>query len=176
MSQRKDNLTVQRGIFYGIFLTLIVFVTLYIFIPHLDYDPGLLSRIKLGIKCLVFPALFFVVLIIRIGSQRFGNPAEDPTRVLASSHSMEVDLRVLANTHEQLSIFIINVMALSILLPFPYLTLLPIYSGIFIFGRLVFWLGYRHNPLLRALGFALNILPALAGLIYCAIALIWLSA
>ncbi|MFL0771806.1 MAG: MAPEG family protein, partial [Prochlorococcus sp.] len=106
---------------------------------------------------------------------RFGNPAEDPTRVLASSHSMEVDLHVLANTHEQLSIFIINVMALSILLPFPYLTLLPIYSGIFIFGRLVFWLGYRHNPLLRAPGFALNILPALAGLIYCAIALIWLS-
>ncbi|MDP6203089.1 MAG: hypothetical protein QGG12_02675 [Prochlorococcaceae cyanobacterium ETNP18_MAG_14] len=111
-------------------------------------------------------------MIIHIGSEGFGNPAEDPTTVLASSHAMDVDLRVLANTHEQLIVFIVNTMALAVLLPFAYLKLLPIYSGTFVFGRLLFWVGYRYHVLLRAPGFALNIFTALAALIYSSIALL----
>jgi len=155
-----------------ILLTFVVFAAFFFLLPNSDQEPGQPNRFKLAIECLVFPALFFLILIIRIGSERFGNPAEDPTTVLASSHAMDVDLRVLANTHEQLIVFIVNTMALAVLLPFAYLKLLPIYSGTFVFGRLLFWVGYRHHVLLRAPGFALNIFPALAGLIYSSIALL----
>ncbi len=172
MTQRRDNLVVKRGILLGIALTFAVFLLSFHLLPNLNHEPGLLMRLKIGVKSLVFPALFFLLMIIRIGTQRFGNPAEDPTRVLASSHAMQVDLRVLTNTHEQLILFMINAMALAILLPFTCLTLLPIYSAIFVIGRILFWAGYRHNVLWRAPGFGMTLLPALIGLLYSAIALL----
>jgi len=171
LSQKTDNRVVKRGILLGIGLTLVIFPVCFNLIPQIDHEPGLLARLKLGIECAVFPGIFFLILIIRIGMQRYGNTAEDPTELLASSHAMEVDLRVLTNTHEQLLVFAINLSALSILLPFSYLTLLPIYSGTFILGRMMFWAGYRHQVLWRAPGFGLNMFPAALGLIYSAIAI-----
>jgi len=176
MSQKRDNLVVKRGILLGIALSISVLMLSFHFLPNVDHEPGLLMRLKIGVKSLVFPALLFLLMIIRIGAQRFGNPAEDPTRVVASSHAMQVDLRVLANTHEQLILFMINAMALAVLLPFACLTLVPIYSAIFVIGRILFWAGYRHNVLWRAPGFGMTLFPAIIGLIYSAIALLITSA
>ena len=69
---------------------LLMFITLYLLTPKID----LISRIKLSIECLVFPLIFFLVTMVRVGSQRFGDPSDDPTKVVANSESVAVRLRV----------------------------------------------------------------------------------
>ena len=167
MTQAQNNSIVKRGIVSGLIVTVIVFPGLYFLLPHFSHELDLLKRLQLGISCLVFPGLFLLVLILRIGSQRFGNVSEDPTEVIADSRAMKIDLRVLSNSHEQVMLFVINTLGLAVLLPFSYLSLLPIYSGLFVIGRVSFWAGYRHHVLWRAPGFALTVLPALVGLSYC---------
>jgi hypothetical protein len=167
MSQERNNQIVKWGGVSGVLFTLVVFPGLYFLLPHFHQELGLPERLELGVGCLFFPGLFLLLLIIRIGSQRFGTAAEDPTKVLASSEAMKIDLRVLSNSHEQLLLFVINTMGLAVLLPFAYLSVLPIYSGLFVVGRLVFWAGYRHHVLWRAPGFCMSVVPAALGLLYC---------
>lgn len=172
MSQELHNKTVKLGIAISVVITLVLTIGLFAIIPTITQELPLIERVKLGIVCLVFPAVFFLVVITRIGFQRFGNPSEDPTKVVANSEGMEIDLRVLSNTHEQIMIFSINVLALAVLLPYQYLSLLPIYSGLFVTGRIIFWVAYRHNVLWRAPGFAMSMLPAVVGLVYCCVVLV----
>jgi hypothetical protein len=171
MSQVENNRIVLSGMVIGGLGTLLLFVTLYILVPQYVSEMELVDRIKLGIECLVFPATFFLFTVIRVGSQRFGNPSDNPVKVLANSESMEVNLRVLSNTHEQVVLFALNTLALSVFLPYKYLSLLPIYSFVFVAGRVIFWAAYKHNALWRGPGFAMGILPAVLGLSYCCIVL-----
>ena len=175
MTQELHNKVVLSGMAIGIIVTPLIFMGLYVLFPQFAHELETTGRLELGIKCLIFPAVFFLVLVLRVGAQRFGNPSEDPTIVLAGTESMKVDLRVLSNTNEQIIIFTINTMSLAMLLPFKYLSILPIYSGLFVVGRLLFWLGYRRNALWRAPGFAMNILPAALGLLYCCMTLVALA-
>ncbi|WP_288132441.1 MAPEG family protein [Microbulbifer sp.] len=171
MSQESNNKTVKRGMAVGLLGALFLFSALYYMFPKITQEVVLIERVRLGIECLVFPSILFLATILRVGSQRYGNPSEDPTKVIANSKGMAVDLRVLSNTHEQIVVFAINTLALSVLLPYQYLSLLPIYSGMFVVGRMIFWLAYHNNVLWRAPGFALSTLPALAGLGYCGLVL-----
>lgn len=173
MSQEDDNKIVKSGIVIGVIGTSLLFSILYILVPQFGSEVELPDRIKLGLECLVFPATFFLVTVVRVGSQRFGNPSDNPIKVVSNSESMEINLRVLSNTHEQLVIFAINILALSVLLPYEYLSLLPIYSTIFVVGRVIFWAAYQHNVSWRAPGFAMSVLPAVFGLSYCCIALLF---
>lgn len=166
MSQEINNNTVKTGIIVGAIATLTLFIILYLLVPQYSDEVTLLDRMKLAVECLVFPALFMLIVILKVGSQRFGNPAENPVQVVANTDSMKIDLRVLSNTHEQLIIFVINMLGLSILLPYNYLSLLPIYSCLFVVGRIIFWFAYKHNVLWRAPGFAMCVLPAAVGLLY----------
>lgn len=171
MSQVDNNKIVLIGMAIGALTTALSFVVLYLLVPQYCSEMDPTERLTLGIECLVFPLTFFLITVVRVGSQRFGNPSDDPTKVVANSESMKVNLRVLSNTHEQIVLFSLNTLALSILLPYKYLSLLPIYSFVFVAGRIVFWLAYKHNALWRAPGFAMCILPAGLGLSYCCIAL-----
>ena len=172
MSQELNNLAVKRGMALGFVVTLSLFVGLYFISPKFTQELMLADRLKLGLECLIFPALFFLVVVLRVGSQRFGNPAENPVEMMASSEGMKIDLRVLSNTHEQIVLFVINALSLAVLLPYEYLSLLPIYSALFVVGRILFWLGYRHKVLWRAPGFAMGVLPAVLGLGYSSIVIV----
>ena len=157
---------------YRFVVTLSLFIGLYVLLPKFDQEIVLVERIKLGFQCLVFPAVIFLATILRVGSQRFGNPAENPVEIEASSVGMKIDVRVLSNTHEQIVIFIVNALCLAVLLPFEYLSLVPIYSALFVVGRTLFWWGYRYKVLWRAPGFAMSVLPAVAGLGYSGIVIL----
>lgn len=173
MSQESNNKIVKTGMIVGGMGTPILFLLLYTLAPKFGDEVELFGRVKLALECLVFPALFFLVTVLKVGSQRFGNPSENPIKVVASSESMKVNLRVLSNTHEQIVIFTLNTLALSIFLPFQYLSLLPIYSAVFVLGRILFWAAYSHNALWRAPGFAMGVFPAVVGLSYCCISLLF---
>ncbi|CAH1044897.1 MAPEG family protein [Halomonas sp. TD01] len=172
MTQRSDDRTVKMGMLLGFLGTIVVFISFYSFLPQVAEEVSLVERLKLGIMCLVFPVTLFFLMIVRVGSQRFGNLSADPTKCEANTEGMKVDLRVLSNTHEQLMIFAINILALSALMPYQFLSLLPIYSGVFVAGRVIFWVGYRRNVLWRAPGFAMSTLPAVIGVGYSCVAVL----
>lgn len=167
MTQESDNKTVIIGIAVGFVATLFLFIVLFSIVPKTVEEVILAERLKLGIASLVFPGAFLLLMVLRVGSQRFGNESENPIKLEANSEGMKIDIRVLANSHEQLTIFAINTLALSVLLPFQYLSLVPIYSVVFVIGRLIFWVTYRKNFLWRAPGFAMSTLPAVVGFGYC---------
>ena len=167
MSPEENNRVVKKGMVLGVALSFCLSVLLYIVLPKFSQEVILLERIRIGLESLVFPAALFLFMIFRVGAQRFGNPSENPLETLANNEGMQVDLRVLSNTHEQIILFAINALALSILLPYQYLSLVPIYSGFFVVGRMFFWMAYKHNVLWRAPGFAMSMLPAVIGLAYC---------
>lgn len=172
MSQEQNNSIVKAGMVIGVAGTLCLPILLYGLLPKFSQEVILVDRIRLGLECLVFPAALFLFMIFRVGTQRFGNPSENPLKNIANTEGMQIDLRVLSNTHEQIVLFVINVLALSILLPYQYLSLLAIYSGFFVVGRMIFWMGYKHNVLWRAPGFAMSMLPAVIGLAYCCIVIL----
>lgn len=173
MSQEQHNHTVLKGAALGFLITLVVVPGLYLLLPQFDQELAPASRVSLGINCLAFPGLFYLALLLVVGSQRFGSPAENPVLLEANSEQMKIDLRVLSNTTEQIIVFAVTTLCLAIALPFEYLSLLPVYSGWFVAGRLCFWIGYRQNVLWRAPGFAMNVLPAALGLLYCCAVLLF---
>jgi hypothetical protein len=137
-SQKHDNRVVLTGIALGAILSVVMAVFLFLMLPQFDREPSAIARIQLGVKCLVFPGLIFFMTIIGVASKRFGNEAEDPTKMLTSSHVMLVNLRVQLNTEEQILLFLINTLSLCVLLPFEYLSLLPIFSIIFVIARVFY--------------------------------------
>jgi len=172
MSQAQNNKTVKTGMIIGAIGTPALLLLLYALLPKFENEVDLLNRITLALHCLVFPATFFLITVVRVGSQRFGNSSENPIKVMANSEAMQVDLRVLSNTHEQVVLFALTTLALSVLLPYQFLSLLPTYSAVFVLGRIIFWVAYRHNALWRAPGFAMTIMPAVGGLLYCCITIL----
>jgi hypothetical protein len=51
---------------------------------------------------------------------------------------------------------------LALAVPREQLVVIPAMAALFVLGRVTFWVGYRVNPLGRAFGMVLTILPTLA--------------
>lgn len=96
MSQEQNNKTVKMGMFIGLLLTVSLYVTAYYSISTFENEIHLLDRIKLGFQCLLFPAFFMFIVILKVGYQRFGNSSENPTEVHAITEGMKIDLCVLS--------------------------------------------------------------------------------
>ena len=67
---------------------------------------------------------------------------------------MLVTGRVADNTQQQLLLFIIGLLALSVSMPFERLSFVPALAITFVIARIIFWIGYRIHPLYRAPGFS----------------------
>ena len=48
------------------------------------------------------------------------------------------------------------------------LRLLPVLVGLFVVGRVAFWIGYHQSPLSRAFGFATTFYPTVVVLVWVA--------
>jgi len=135
--------------------------------PAVVFAPGLLEIPYLPAPALLpgaflAPGLVLALMIGRIASRRFFDDALIDGAEPAPGSPADIDQRVLRNTGEQL------VLALAIW-PFAALTLggaVAIGLGLsFALMRLLFWIGYRWSPPLRAFGFAGTFYPTvLAGL------------
>jgi hypothetical protein len=92
-------------------------------------------------------------MLVVVGNERFLSTAIDPLRH-AENKAIEINGRVADNTLQQNFVFLIGTLALSTFLTNETIKLIPALMVVFIVARIVFWIGYRINPLYRAPGMA----------------------
>ena len=102
-----------------------------------------------------FPqALFLLFAIMRVGAKRGSTGAENP--LAGKEHLLQTEKNVLANTVEQLLVFLFLVVTLTTYLEPSEMRIIPLYSLAFIVGRVLFMIGYSISPKHRSYGIAIN--------------------
>jgi uncharacterized membrane protein YecN with MAPEG domain len=109
------------------------------------------ERLAYALHANVVAILPLFVMIITVANSRFLSEAIDPTRG-AESLTMQIDARVVDNTLQQNLVFAVASLALSTVVPLYQLQVVWACTIVFVVARLVFWFGYRINPLFRAPG------------------------
>lgn len=171
-AQAKQNQIVVNGIILSLVITICFIIIAFLIIPPVTHEMATSQRLGMAVYSLIFPSLCFLAGVLVVGKSRFGNKAQDPTKYEAASQGMKINLRYLSNTQEQLFLFFLATLGLSLILPYDYLSLVWINSALFVLGRIVFWISYHVNVLYRAVGFGMTFFPATVGLLYCAIMVI----
>ena len=120
-------------------------------------------RLAYALKCEVFAALCLLAGVGRIANRRFFNPdaiggGADP--------SIEIDLRYLQNTLEQLVLAIVAHLALVLVVPDDSIRAVAILVMLFVIGRVTFWIGYHISGPARAFGFATTFYPTVGAYVY----------
>ena len=80
---------------------------------------------------------------------------------------VEINTKFILNTFEQFTAYFIANAGLAMYCPIEEARTLPILTGLFVLGRILFWVGYHKNPYLRAFGFGVTFYPTV-------IAYVWL--
>lgn len=114
------------------------------------------------------PAVVFLVLVASVGNARFLGEGIDPLQG-KDPRFVVVTNRVLTNTTEQTLIFVLSGVALIALLPAEELDAIPSLAVLFVVARMVFWIGYLRQALLRAPGMSLTIQINVVMLGWCAL-------
>jgi hypothetical protein len=149
----RDQRTVLVGALSGIIgmILLVWLLSRLIHAPFIDDQPA--ARLAYALKWAVVAAVPFFAMIVAVGNARFLSEAIDPTRN-KDDPAMQVNGRVANNTEQQLLLFVIGLLALSVSMPFERLSFVPALSITFVIARVIFWIGYRIHPLYRAPGFS----------------------
>jgi len=92
-------------------------------------------------------------MVAAVGNARFLSEAIDPT-LGKESQAMVVNGRVADNTLQQYALFATGALALTANLPAERTNIVLAAAIVFVAARLLFWIGYRIDPLYRAPGFA----------------------
>lgn len=103
------------------------------------------------------------ILIALVAFQRFFGTS------ISGDHSdprVEVNVRVLNNTHEQFILLIVLLVLLVAGLPEARLAMAPCLAIAFIIYRALFWFGYQKSPKMRAFGFAAGFYSNILGTIF----------
>lgn len=116
------------------------------------------DRLALVIKDAVFAILPAVVGICIVAAQRL-NPNMWVGRTAKPNSALDINTRFILNTFEQFILYFIGNAALAIYCPLEEARTLIILTVLFVFGRVLFWVGYHLNPYMRAFGFGLTFYP-----------------
>jgi hypothetical protein len=123
------------------------------------------ERLAYALRVNIVAIVPLFIMLATVGNARFLSEAIDPTRH-AESRSMEIDGRVADNTLQQNFVFAIASLALSTVVPLQHLQVVWACAIVFVAARVVFWLGYRLNPLYRAPGMAATAYMNLGMILY----------
>lgn len=144
-----DQKTVAIGAISGVACMAVAVACLY----HLLPIPQIVSPVAYTLQFEVFALLPLFASLAAVGNARFLSKAIDPTRH-AEDRAMEINGRVADNTLQQTFVFVVSTLALSTFLTPQHITIIPAVVAVFVAARVLFWIGYRINPLYRAPGMA----------------------
>ncbi len=149
--------------------SLLLWFGLYRLLPPLEGMDDASARLHVALKCLAIATLFTLVAGVEaVAHERLQSSAFDP---LAGHQTrrLQVNLRFLQNTLEQITIFGVGLFGLA-----AYLTsgeamrALPATTIVWLLNRFAFWIGYHRSAAMRALG-APSMAIGLIMLIYVAV-------
>src|SRR4249919_1327008 len=149
----QDQKTVAVGAASGITSMLLLVCGLSTAIAPPAIADTAADRLAYAVRWAVVAALPFFFMVAAVGNARFNSEAIDPTRG-KESQKMIVDGRVADNTLQQLVLFLVGMLALSVSLPLERLSIVAAVAITFVIVRIAFWIGYRIKPVYRAFGFS----------------------
>ena len=120
-------------------------------LPPPAIEDALAEGLAYALRANIVAVVPLFIMLAMVGNARFLSEAIDPTR-RAKSRSMDIDGRVADNTLQQNFVFAIASLALSTIVPLHHLHVVWACAIVFVVARIVFWLGYRLDPLYRAPG------------------------
>ncbi len=133
------------------------------------------DRLAYAARCDAVAIVPYFAVCMKIMLTRFLEGAHDPLSHTESS-SLKIDCRVMQNHLEQSVAFVVATLALATLLPREHLALLPIVTGVFVVGRLVYWWGYhREGTLGRAPGVQLTTGVTIPLVVGAAVWVLWMT-
>lgn len=119
--------------------------------PQVTMRPVAVDRLLYAVQLLVLPATLATLQLMSC-FRAFDPSAADPLAG-TESRKWKINQRALQNTVEQSWIFVPLLLALSVRLDPADLHILPIATGLWMVGRLAFWISYRIDPQWRGPGF-----------------------
>ena len=132
----------------------------YYFCNNYDLIPAPASnnfcdKLQYTIGYCTFPqALLLTAAILRVALKRGFGPADNP--LAGNEHYVKVEKNILTNTVEQMLSFILLVLMLTTILNPQEMCIVPLYSLVFLTGRIMFMIGYTIHPNYRVIGMAVN--------------------
>jgi len=152
----RDQKKVAIGAVSGVVSMITLVVFLYWLLPSIENMNETLDRIVFTFWMNAVAILPLFAGIIVVGNNRFLTDAIDPLRH-AENRVIEINERYLDNTLQQYLVFLVGTVALSTFLDGQSMKLIVALTVVFILARIVFWVGYRIDPLYRAPGMAATI-------------------
>ena len=145
--------------FIGILTVVLVFHTGYY---HGDFIPvpvamDIASRLAFGLRCSLPMVMVLLAAITLVMIKRGFTAAINP--LSGNEGLVQLEKNVLANTIEQFVMGFILMMIAATYLDSPQtLKLLPIYSFLFVVGRILFSIGYGIHPRFRSVGMTITLI------------------
>ena len=134
--------------------------------PHFSSQTTIVSRLNLAALAALAPASVLFVCIARLAKHRFSTPQDIQGSALSEGTERAKLLQtLLQNTLEQAVLTIPVYFAAALVFPASLLSLVVAAAVLFVFGRILFFLGYAGGASSRAIGFALTFYPSVALLI-----------
>jgi len=157
---------VKLGVVIGVMAWVEILATSWFVTGARATELAIADRFAFAARCAVFPALTLAAGVLLVANGRYHSAAIDPLACEATP-AMRVNQRYLQNTLEQFALHLVALFAIAA--DGSAMRLLPGLAACFVLGRLLFWLGYRRDPMKRGPGFSLTMQPTVLALAYVAV-------
>jgi len=150
---RTERKSGMAAIAASIAVSAIIWFALYRYLPPISGTSETGARMLVALKCLAVATLFALVAGVEaVAHERLQSAAFDPL----SGHQtkrLQINLRYLQNTLEQIVIFGVGLFGLAAYLTTPEsMRAVPATTVIWILNRYAFWIGYHRSAAMRGLG------------------------
>ena len=150
-SRVAEMALVGAGVVSGLALTAAVWLIVYPRLPEPTGSWPPSERLLLVARLLVWPAAWMFALVIAVANSRTLLDALNPLR-RRETRFIDTTIRVLKNTTEQTVIFALALLAFSVVGELEAVKVAPLLTGLFVLGRVLFWVGYLIDPMYRGTG------------------------
>ena len=156
-SDKHKALFIEFGL--GVPFNILLGGVLYFYIlPSYQNVDTELGRLIFALKCNVLPVLAMLIGLFAVALSRNNSPESDPLK-MKESRNFQIHSTYLVSTHEQLTLFLISSLMLSVFLDQNTVRIIAVAAILFFINRILFWVGYWKDPLLRGFGLSGTLYP-----------------